>query len=304
MSTPWYRRVSEGLSRTREDLTGRLNVILRRGPDLDEEFWTDLEDALIGADMGVTAVADITDSLRDAAARKALPDAAAVVDQLGEELVREFPAPAEDFLAESPLTLLVVGVNGTGKTTTIGKIARQAVDDGRTVLIACADTFRAAAIEQLGVWADRSDVPIIANERGSDPAAVAFDAVARAADEGIDLTLIDTAGRLHTARGLMDELDKIARVVARDSAAPVRTLLVMDAVTGQNGILQARRFHELLGVDGIALTKLDGTAKGGVAVAIARELSIPIVLIGVGEGAHDLKPFDAEDFVGALLTTA
>ena len=301
MSTPWYRRISEGLTKTREEITGQFNVLLRRGPDLDEMFWEELEDTLIAADMGVPAVTRITDDLRDAAARKALPDAPAVIGHLADELVSILDVPGEDFLADAPLTVVVVGVNGTGKTTTIGKLAREMVESGRSVLIGSADTFRAAAIEQLDVWAERAGVPVVSRERGADPAAVAFDAVARARDGDTDVTIIDTAGRLHTARDLMSELAKVARIVERESAAPVRKLLVMDAVTGQNGILQARTFHEALGVDGIVLTKLDGTAKGGVAVAIAQELRLPILRVGIGEGPDDLKPFDAQDFARALV---
>jgi len=300
MTTPWYRRLTHGLSRSREQLEGQLNVLLRRGPDLDEEFWSDLEDALIGADMGVTAVTEIVERLRDQASRRALPDADAVLHVLAEELAQEFPQ-GEDILGESPVIVLVVGVNGTGKTTTIGKIAKQASDAGRRVLLGSADTFRAAAGEQLDVWAERAGVPIVRAERGADPASVAFDTVSRAAREGFDLTLIDTAGRLHTSTDLMRELAKVKRVTERESAAPVRTLLVMDATTGQNGLAQARQFQAALGVDAIALTKLDGTAKGGVTVAIARELGLPITRIGVGEGIDDLHPFDAHEFARALF---
>jgi fused signal recognition particle receptor len=304
MSTPWFRRVSEGLTRTRDELSGHLNLLLRRGPDLDARFWDDLEDALIAADMGMPAVSSITGHLRDAAARKALPDAEAVIDHLVEELTATMEHEDEDFLRSAPLTVLVTGVNGSGKTTTVGKLAREIVDSGRTVLIGSADTYRAAAIEQLDVWAKRARVPVVSRERGADPAAVAYDTLSRARHEGVDVTLIDTAGRLHTARDLMAELEKIGRVVRRESAAPVRTLLVMDATTGQNGILQARNFSEANDEDGIVLTKLDGTAKGGIAVAIMKEMDIPILRIGVGEGLDDLKPFDAHDFARALIESA
>ncbi len=301
MTEPWYRRLAEGLSRTREQLGGQLNVLLRRGPDLDEAFWTELEDALIGADMGVTATAEMVDRLRDEAARRALPDAPAVIDHLTGLLADELSVPGDDFLDDGPVTVLVVGVNGTGKTTTIGKLAAQGREAGRRVLLGAADTFRAAAGEQLVVWAERAHVAVVEAPRGADPASVAFDTVARAKREGADLTLIDTAGRLHTERNLMDELRKVGRVVERESAPPVRVLLVMDATTGQNGLAQARIFHEALGVDGIALTKLDGTAKGGIAVAIARDLRIPILRVGFGEGLDDLKPFDPSDFARALV---
>ncbi len=304
MSTPWFRRLAEGLSKSRDQLGGQLNVLLRRGPNLDEEFWEELEDTLIASDMGVTATTEIVARLRDSAARKALPDAAAVLDDLVEQISAEFPDEPNDFLDERPVTVLVVGVNGTGKTTTVGKIAKQLTDSGRSVLLGSADTYRAAAAEQLDVWAERACVPVVRRDRGADPAAVAFDTVARAEEEGSDIALIDTAGRLHTSPDLMRELQKVAKVTKSRSKAPVRTLLVMDATTGQNGLAQAREFNQALEVDAIALTKLDGTAKGGIAVAIARELGIPIVRIGVGEGIDDLRPFEAREFASALIRGA
>jgi len=303
MSTPWFRRLTEGLSKSRDRLGEQLNVLLRRGPDLNDEFWSDLEDALLGSDLGVTATTDIVDTLREQAARKALPDAEAVIDHLVELIAAEFPEGTNVF-AENPVTILMVGVNGTGKTTSVGKLAKQASDEGRRVILGSADTFRAAAAEQLDVWAERADVPIVRRERGADPAAVAFDTVAAAEEQGFDLALIDTAGRLHTSADLMRELQKVQRVTANRSKPPVRTVLVMDATTGQNGLSQAREFNAALGVDGIVLTKLDGTAKGGIAVAIARELSIPLLYIGVGEGLEDLRPFEAEDFARALVRGA
>ncbi len=300
MSTPWYRRLTEGLSRSREALGGQLNVLLRRGPDLDEEFWSDLEDTLIGADIGFTATSEIVEKLRREAAAKALPDAPAVVDALAAMIAAEFPAPAEDPIDLTPVTVLMVGVNGTGKTTTVGKLAKQGVDAGRTVMLGSADTFRAAASEQLDIWAERAGVPVVRRDRGADPAAVAFDTVVRAEETGADLTLIDTAGRLHTSADLMRELQKVQRVTANRSKPPVKTILVMDATTGQNGLVQAREFNTALGLDGIVMTKLDGTAKGGIAVAVARELDLPILRIGVGEGIEDLKPFVAADYARAL----
>ncbi|MDO9107583.1 MAG: signal recognition particle-docking protein FtsY [Coriobacteriia bacterium] len=301
MSQPWYRRLSDGLSKSRDRLEGQLNVLLRRGPDLDAAFWSDLEDALIGADMGVIAVTEIVERLRDSAARKALPDAQSVLAHLAEELASEFPSDVLDFLTEN-VTVLVVGVNGAGKTTTVGKLAKQTVDEGRSVLLGSADTYRAAAVEQLDVWAERAKVPVVKRERGADPASVVFDAMKLAAETGAELTLVDTAGRLHTSKDLMLELQKIARVAERESAVPTKILLVMDATTGQNGLVQAREFDAALNVDGIVLTKLDGTAKGGIAVAIARELGIPILRIGVGESIDDLRPFVAEEFARALLS--
>jgi fused signal recognition particle receptor len=296
----WFDRLTAGLSRTREQLGGHLNVLLRRGPDLDAPFWDDLEDALVGADMGMTAVTEMIDRLRDAATRQALPDAAAVLALLEAEIAREFP-PAEDLLEERPVTVLVVGINGTGKTTTVGKLAKAAADAGTSVVIGSADTFRAAAVEQLRVWAERAGVPVVERDRGTDPAAVAFESVREAERLGAGLLLIDTAGRLHTSKDLMSELTKVARVVERESSAPVRTLLVMDATTGQNGLAQAREFDAALHVDGIVLTKLDGTARGGIAVAIVHELGIPILRIGVGEDIEDLRPFDPNEFSSALV---
>ncbi len=301
MTTPWYRRISEGLTKSRDRLEGQLNVILNRGPELDEEFWEDLEDALIGSDIGVTAVTEIVERLRDSATRKALPDAAAVVDHLAEELAREVTTEAPDVFETAPVTVLVVGVNGTGKTTTVGKLATEAARTGKSVLLGSGDTYRAAAVEQLDIWAERAGVPVIRRERGADPAAVAYDTVTAANVQRPDLTLIDTAGRLHTSPDLMRELQKVHRIATRESAAPVKVVLVMDATTGQNGLAQAREFDAALDLDGIVLTKLDGTAKGGIAVAVVRELGIPIVRIGVGEGADDLKPFVPGEYARALV---
>ncbi|MFA5843617.1 MAG: signal recognition particle-docking protein FtsY [Coriobacteriia bacterium] len=302
MPEPWYRRVAEGLGRSRERLSGSLNVLLGRGPDLDASFFEDLEDALISADMGATASTGIVERLKDTAARLALPDAEAVIDRLAEEIARELTVPdALDAFSESPVTVLIVGVNGTGKTTTVGKLAKDAADSGRCVLVGSADTFRAAAVEQLRIWTQRAGVPVVERARGEDPAAVVFDTLERAAESGADLVLVDTAGRLHTSKDLMDELLKTHRVALKRSEAPVRVVLVLDATTGQNGLAQAREFHEVLGLDGVVVTKLDGTAKGGIAVAVVRELGVPILRIGIGEGVDDLRAFDAALFAAALL---
>lgn len=301
MSGPWFKRLADGLSKSRERLGGQLNVMLRRGPDLDDEFWTDLEDALLAADMGVTATTEITEKLRTESARRALPDAASVVDLLAEEIANEFVTAESDFLSNGPVTVLVVGVNGTGKTTTVGKLSKQAADSGRKVLLGSADTFRAAASEQLDVWAERAGVPVVRKDRGADPASVAFDTCSRARETGADFVLIDTAGRLHTSADLMRELEKVGRVTRAQSPHPVFTMLVLDATTGQNGLVQAREFNAALKLDALTLTKLDGTAKGGIAVAIVRELAIPILRIGVGEGIEDLKPFVPEEYARALV---
>ncbi|MDO9557001.1 MAG: signal recognition particle-docking protein FtsY [Coriobacteriia bacterium] len=304
MAPVWYERLTEGLTRTRESLQGQLNVLLRKGPDLDVEFWSDLEDTLVAADMGAAAVTEIVDRLRDDATREALPDAQAVLDRLVHEIAAEIRTSKADLLAEKPLVVLVVGINGTGKTTTVGKLAKALSDEGRRVVIGSGDTFRAAAIEQLRIWATRANVPVVERERGSDPASVSFDTLRSAEAQDADLVLIDTAGRLHTSPDLMAELQKVHRVTQRESRWPVRVLLVMDATTGQNGLVQAREFDRALGLDGIVLTKLDGTAKGGIAVAIARDLGLPIVRIGVGEDVDDLRPFDPDEFARALVTGA
>ncbi len=303
MTTPWYRKLSDGLSKSRERLGGQLNVLLRRGPDLDEEFWSDLEDTLISCDIGFIATSEIVERLRRRSAELALPDAPAVVALLAEQIAAEFPIDAHDPISLSPVTILVVGVNGTGKTTTVGKLAKQDADAGRSVMLGSADTFRAAASEQLDIWAQRAGVPVVRRDRGADPAAVAFDTVARAEEIGADLTLIDTAGRLHTSADLMRELVKVQRVTQNRSKPPVKTMLVLDATTGQNGLAQAIEFNAALSLDALALTKLDGTAKGGIAVAVARELGVPIVRIGVGEGIDDLRPFVAQDFAQAMVSS-
>jgi fused signal recognition particle receptor len=297
----WIERLGEGLSATRGRLQGHLNVLLQRGPDLDEGFWDDLEDALLLADMGVPATTDLIARLRQSATRDALPDAASVLDRLADAIAEEVSVPGNDPFASGPATVLVVGVNGTGKTTSVGKLAKAAAAAGRSVVIGSADTFRAAAIEQLRIWADRAGVPVVERAHGADPAAVVFDTIARARDDHADLVIVDTAGRLHTSSDLMAELQKVRRVAERESVLPVKCVLVMDATTGQNGLVQAREFHRALTLDAIVLTKLDGTAKGGIVVAVARELGVPVVRIGVGEGADDLKPFDARAFAEAII---
>lgn len=299
MTPGWFDRLTAGLSRTREQIGDRIAEIVGRGPDVGEEFWEYLEEALIAADMGAPASLEIVERLRARARREDLPDATAVGAALVDLIASELPA-VSDPLAVSPLTVLFVGVNGTGKTTSVGKIAAESAGAGRRVIIGSADTYRAAAIEQLHVWADRAGVPVVERERGTDPASVVFDTLAKARESGSDLVLIDTAGRLHTSSDLMQELRKVQRVAKAQSVAPVCSLLVLDATTGQNGLQQARLFNEALDLDGIILTKLDGTARGGIAVAIARELGLPIVRIGVGESVEDLHSFDATEFARAL----
>lgn len=299
MSPTWYERLAGGLTRTREQLGDRIAELVGRGPEVGEAFWEGLEETLIGADMGAAAALEIVSRLRSRARREDLPDAEAVEAALVDIVASELPGGA-DPLAERPVTVLFVGVNGTGKTTSVGKIAAEAAGAGRRVIVGSADTYRAAAIEQLRVWADRAGVEVVERERGTDPASVVFDTLARARELNSDLVLVDTAGRLHTSVDLMQELKKVQRVARAQSAYPVRSLLVLDATTGQNGVTQARAFNDALELDGIVLTKLDGTARGGIAVAAARELGLPIVRIGVGESLEDLHAFDATEFARAL----
>jgi fused signal recognition particle receptor len=299
MASAWFDRLSAGLSRTRDQIGERIAELVGRGPDVGEDFWDGLEETLIAADMGAPASLEIVERLRARARREDLPDASAVRGALVSLIASELPQ-VPDPLATSPLTVLFVGINGTGKTTSVGKIAAEAASAGRRVVIGSADTYRAAAIEQLRVWAERAGVPVVERERGTDPASVVFDTLAEARRISADLVLVDTAGRLHTSTDLMQELLKVQRVAKAQSVAPVVSLLVLDATTGQNGLQQARSFDDALELDGIVLTKLDGTARGGIAVAIARELSLPIVRIGVGESLDDLHAFDATEFAAAL----
>lgn len=297
----FFEKINAGLSRSRERLKEQMNILLDRGPDVDEDFWETLEETLILADLGASAADEIVEELRDQARRKALPDAYAVFDMLTEQIASTFTPAEEDVFEKNPLLVLFVGVNGSGKTTTVGKVAAAAHEKGRKVLLGSADTFRAAAIEQLEVWAQRAEVEIVSRERGSDPASVCYETIERAEKAGSDLVLIDTAGRLHTSNDLMRELQKVVNVVRKRSSIPVSTLLVVDATTGQNGLQQAREFDKALDLDGVVLTKLDGTAKGGIALAISHELELPICKIGVGEGIDDLQDFDAHDFARALI---
>ena len=297
----FFDRISEGLSRSRDKFKEQMNVLLDRGPDLDDEFWDGLEETLILSDVGAPAASSIVENLRDQATRKALPDAYAVLDLLNDQIADTFTEGGEEVFGGEPALVLFVGINGTGKTTTVGKLAKEASDAGRNVILGSADTFRAAAIEQLEVWARRADVEVVERERGSDPASVCYATIERAEETGADLVLIDTAGRLHTSADLMRELEKVVNVVRKRSQLPVYTVLVIDATTGQNGMQQAREFNKALSLDGIIVTKLDGTAKGGIALAVSHELELPVLKIGVGEGMDDLKDFDAHDFARALV---
>ena len=297
----FFDRISEGLARSRDKFKEQMNVLLDRGPDLDDEFWDGLEETLILSDVGAPAASSIVENLRDQATRKALPDAYAVLDMLNEQIANTFTDGGEEVFGGDPALVLFVGINGTGKTTTVGKLAKEASDAGRNVILGSADTFRAAAIEQLEVWARRADVEVVERERGSDPASVCYATIERAEETGADLVLIDTAGRLHTSADLMRELEKVVNVVRKRSQLPVYTVLVIDATTGQNGLQQAREFNNALSLDGIVVTKLDGTAKGGIALAVSHELELSVLKIGVGEGMDDLKDFNAHDFARALI---
>ena len=297
----FFDRISEGLSRSRDKFKEQMNVLLDRGPDVDDEFWDGLEETLILADIGGAAASEIVENLRDTATRRALPDAYAVLDLLNDRIAATFTPGGDEVFGGGEAIVLFVGINGTGKTTTVGKIAKEATDAGRHVLLGSADTFRAAAIEQLEVWAQRAGVPICTRERGSDPASVCYDTIERAEAEGADLVLVDTAGRLHTSVDLMRELEKVVSVVRKRANMPVYTVLVTDATTGQNGLAQAREFDRALDLDGVIVTKLDGTAKGGIVLAVSHELELPVLKIGVGEGLDDLKDFDAHDFALALV---
>ena len=282
---------------------GLLSVLSRE--HLDEEAWEEVEDALLSADVGVGATAEIVDRLRDRTKVIGTRSTGELRALLADELVAAIRPDMDRSLRTlphngHPAVLLVVGVNGTGKTTTCGKLARVLVADGRTVLLGAADTFRAAAADQLQTWGSRVGAETVRGPEGSDPASVAFDAVKQGTDRAVDTVVIDTAGRLHTKVGLMDELGKVKRVVERQGPVD-ETLLVLDATTGQNGMIQARVFTEIVDVTGIVLTKLDGTAKGGIVISVQRELNVPVKLVGLGEGADDLAPFDPEEFVDALL---
>lgn len=296
-------RLRERLARSNNALGKGLLSLLARD-DVDEDTWEQVEEILLTADLGVAATTELMDRLRSRIQVEGARDAESVRSLLRDELLA-LVDPTMDRAVQTkvngrPAVILVVGVNGTGKTTTSGKLARVLVADGRTVLLGAADTFRAAAAEQLQTWGDRVGAVVIRGPEGGDPASVAFEAVEVAGNAGLDAVVVDTAGRLHTKTGLMDELGKVKRVVEKNSQVD-EVLLVLDATTGQNGLVQARVFAEVVDVTGIVLTKLDGTAKGGIVVSVQRELEVPVKLVGLGEGPDDLAPFEAEEFVDALL---
>jgi len=296
----FFGKLKARLNRGKNWLTSEL-LALGAQP-LDESTVEELETRLLSADVGVDATTWLVDAMRAAAKRNPDTPAVELLRETAVGLLRTVEAPLAIAAEHRPFVILAIGVNGTGKTTTVGKLAHRLKAKGHTVLLAAADTFRAAAVEQLQEWGERAQVPVVAQDPGADPAAVVHDALVAARARGIDVVLADTAGRLHTAAGLMDELEKIKRVIQRfDATAPHEVLLVLDGSQGQNALAQALKFHERLKVTGIAITKLDGTAKGGILLALARQLKVPIRLVAVGEGVADLDDFRADEFVRALL---
>ncbi len=301
--TSLFDRMKQAVTRTRENLSEKIEEIVSFGKEIDSDTLDDLEASLVSADLGVKTAHMVLEALREKADHKQIKDANELKRLLKEEILAILATtPAKVVKTEGPEVVLVVGVNGVGKTTTIGKLANALRREGKTVLLAAADTFRAAAIEQLEIWGSRTGVEVIKTKPGGDPSAVLFDALSAAQSRKTDCVIVDTAGRLHTKTGLMAELDKMRRTAQRIiPGAPHETLLVMDATTGQNGLQQARLFTEAAGVTGIVLTKLDGTAKGGVVVAISQELGLPVRYVGVGEKIGDLLPFDPQAFVDGLF---
>ncbi len=295
-----FSKIKEGLFKTRGNVGQKMDQLVENSRALDDDFYDELSDILVMADVGVTTATEAVDELRDRVTAEKITDAAKAKEIFKEILasrMRDKP-----MVLESPSVIFIIGVNGVGKTTSIGKLASRLKTVGRRVLIVAGDTFRAAAAEQLTVWADRADVPIVKRTEGADPASVVFDGIQTARARHADVLLVDTAGRLHNKAHLMEELKKMARIVARDfPEAKMHALLVIDATTGQNGLSQARVFKDVADLDGIILTKLDGTAKGGIAMAIRRELGLPVRYIGVGEGLDDMQPFDAKEYIEAIF---
>ena len=296
----FFDKIKQGMKRTREIFSGRMDELVENYKELDDDFYEDLSDILIMADVGMKTTELAVGRLKEKCKSEKIGDPAKAREALKEILTDILQA--EPMKLESPMVLLIIGVNGVGKTTSIGKLASRMKVMGRRVIICAADTFRAAAAEQLTVWAERADVPIIKQREGADPAAVVFDGIQAAKGRHADVLLVDTAGRLHNKAHLMEEFKKISRVVEREyPEAAVKALLVIDATTGQNGLAQAQVFGEVANLDGIILTKLDGTAKGGIAIAIRSEMGLPMRYIGLGEQLDDMQPFDAKQFVDAIF---
>ena len=303
----FFTRIRRGLSRTSDSLFSGLGNLFLGKKEIDAELLEELESRLLMADVGVDATTEIIEHLTQRVSRKELTHPEALQSALREELLQLLKPCQQplDVTGKKPYVILMVGVNGVGKTTTIGKLAKRYKAEGRSVMLAAGDTFRAAAVEQLQVWGERNEVPVIAQHTGADSASVLFDALQAAQARGVDVLIADTAGRLHNKDNLMEELKKVVRVMGKlDPLAPHEVMLVLDAGTGQNALAQATHFQQAVGVSGISLTKLDGTAKGGVIFAIAKKLNLPIRFIGVGETAQDLRPFDAQQFIDALFSVA
>ncbi len=298
----FFSKISAGLKKTRDSIMGSVNSMLHAFTKIDEELFEELEEILIMGDVGAPTSARICEELRRKVKEQGITDPALIKGLLAETVAEMLRGGQELRLTTKPSVILVIGVNGVGKTTTIGKLAARFRAEGKRVVLGAADTFRAAAIEQLEIWADRSGADIVKHTQGADPAAVVFDSVAAAKARGADVVICDTAGRLHNKKNLMDELAKINRIIDRElPEADKEVLLVLDATTGQNAVNQAREFKNAAGITGIVLTKLDGTARGGVVLAIREDLDVPVKFIGVGEGIDDLQPFDPEDFARGLF---
>jgi len=303
----FFQRLSGKLSKTSSSLGDGLGRLLLGKKEIDDELLEEIETQLLISDVGIDTTTRIMAKLADSIEREALLNSDALYEQLKTELAATLSPSDQPFVidrTQSPYVILVVGVNGAGKTTTIGKLAKRFQQQGLSVMLAAGDTYRAAAVEQLQVWGDRNDVPVVAQHTGADSASVIFDALQSAKSKGADVLIADTAGRLHNKDNLMEELKKVVRVMGKiDAAAPQEILLVLDATTGQNAIAQAEKFQSIIGVTGLAVTKLDGTAKGGVLFAISEKLQLPIRFIGVGEQVDDLRPFDANEFVNAIFSS-
>ena len=299
----FFDKIKAGLTKTREALSGTLGSVFSGFSEIDDDFYDELEESLILADLGVDTAVKATDSLRKRIREQHLKTTEEAKNALKEILVEMLNVGDTELnLSTTPSVILVIGVNGVGKTTTIGKIATRLVGEGKKVLLVAGDTFRAAAADQLEIWAQRSGADIVRQHEGADPASVVFNGIQSAKAKGADVIIIDTAGRLHNKTNLMNELNKISRIVERELPDCAReVLLVLDGTTGQNGLIQAKQFKEIAGVTCVALTKLDGTAKGGIVIAVADALQLPVKFVGVGEKADDLMPFEAKDFVDALL---
>ncbi len=297
----FFEKIKTGLTRTRENIGHSLDNLF--AGELTDDFYDELEETLILSDMGVDTTMEVVDALRQRAKEAKIKDAQGARELLQDIIARMLEVGQQELdLTQKPAVVLFIGVNGVGKTTTIGKLASRMKGEGKKVLLAAGDTFRAAAADQLTIWSERAGVDIVKQHEGADPASVVFDALAAARARACDAVLVDTAGRLHNKQNLMNELNKISRVIDRECPGSSReTLLVLDATTGQNGLIQAKQFKEAAGLTGIVLTKLDGTAKGGIVLAIAHELELPVKYIGVGEGVDDLMPFDAQAFAKALI---